>query len=131
MNMVYEKGQFSNLYYGPRLRVQTMGGLCTRDSWPLPNGFSHRLYHTSFSLSVSKKSRPVFSFIITGHSLGAAVLTMMVVDHLDNLRALSCNPNFQVRCYGYAPVACASLDLCEKYKEYINRYVCDLVARLS
>lgn len=76
------------------------------------------------------------SFIITGHSLGAgtaAILTMMVADHIDQLRELSNNPDFKVRCYGYAPVACASLDLCEKYKEYINSFVChdDLVARLS
>lgn len=80
--------------------------------------------------------RPIKSFIITGHSLGAgtaALLTMMVVDHLEELRRLSGNPDFQVHCYSYAPVASVSLDLSEKYAEYIDSFVChdDLVARLS
>ncbi|CAO3596502.1 unnamed protein product [Absidia cylindrospora] len=76
------------------------------------------------------------SFIITGHSLGAgtaSILTMMIVDHLDELRQLSNNPNFKVHCYGYAPVASVSLDLSEQYKDHIDSFVCqdDLVARLS
>ncbi|KAI8378535.1 hypothetical protein BD560DRAFT_366511 [Blakeslea trispora] len=80
--------------------------------------------------------RPVSSFIITGHSLGAgtaAVLTMMVADHIDQLRELSNNPNFKVHCYSYAPVASVSLDLSEKYKDHIDSFVCqdDLVGRLS
>lgn len=80
--------------------------------------------------------RPIKSFIITGHSLGAgtaALLTMMVADHLEELRRLSGNPDFQVHCYSYAPVASVSLDLSEKYAEYIDSFVChdDLVARLS
>ncbi|KAI8388688.1 uncharacterized protein BYT42DRAFT_560903 [Radiomyces spectabilis] len=85
----------------------------------------------------SKSSdRPISSFIITGHSLGAgaaAILTMMIVDHLDELRQLSGNPNFRIHCYSYAPVAAVSLDLAEKHKEYITSFVChdDLVARLS
>lgn len=82
------------------------------------------------------KTRPISSFIITGHSLGAgtaAVLTMMIADHIDELRQISGNPDFQVHCYSYAPVASVSLDLSEKYKEYIDSFVCqdDLVGRLS
>ncbi|CDH56116.1 hypothetical protein RO3G_11804 [Lichtheimia corymbifera JMRC:FSU:9682] len=82
------------------------------------------------------ETRPISSFIITGHSLGAgtaALITMMVADHIDELRRLSNNPNFQVHCYSYAPVASVSLDLSEKYSEYIDSFVCqdDLVARLS
>lgn len=82
------------------------------------------------------ETRPISSFIITGHSLGAgtaALITMMVADHIDELRRLSDNPNFQVHCYSYAPVASVSLDLSEKYSEYIDSFVCqdDLVARLS
>ncbi|KAI7863549.1 hypothetical protein BDF14DRAFT_1843298 [Spinellus fusiger] len=81
-------------------------------------------------------TRPISSIVITGHSLGAgtaALLTMMVADHLDELRQLSDNPNFKVHCYGYAPVASVSLDISEKYKHCIDSFVChdDLVARLS
>ncbi|KAI9023656.1 hypothetical protein CLU79DRAFT_747580 [Phycomyces nitens] len=82
------------------------------------------------------ETRPVSSLIITGHSLGAgtaALLTMMVADHIEELRELSQNPEFNVHCYSYAPVASVSLDISEKYKEYIDSFVChdDLVARLS
>lgn len=81
-------------------------------------------------------TRRISSFIITGHSLGAgtaAVLTMMIADHLDQLRELSNNPDFKVHCYSYAPVASVSQDLSEKYKDHIDSFVChdDLVARLS
>ncbi|KAI8342199.1 hypothetical protein EDC96DRAFT_449703 [Choanephora cucurbitarum] len=88
------------------------------------------------SEQTESSGRPVSSFIITGHSLGAgtaAVLTMMVADHIDQLRELSKNPNFKVHCYSYAPVASVSLDLSEKYKDHIDSFVCqdDLVGRLS
>lgn len=81
-------------------------------------------------------NRPISSFIITGHSLGAgtaAVLTMMVVDHIEQLRELSNNPDFKVHCYSYAPVASVSQDLSEKYRDHIDSFVCqdDLVGRLS
>ncbi|KAI9489486.1 hypothetical protein BDB00DRAFT_843153 [Zychaea mexicana] len=81
-------------------------------------------------------TRPISSFIITGHSLGAgtaALLTMMVLDHLPELRRLADNPNFQVHCYSYAPVASVSMNLSEKYADHIDSFVChdDLVARLS
>ncbi|KAG1378237.1 hypothetical protein G6F60_006652 [Rhizopus arrhizus] len=106
-------------------------GLLASAQW-----FFTRIIPQIFVYVREQKVKRVASFIITGHSLGAgtaAILTMMVADHIDQLRELSNNPDFKVRCYGYAPVACASLDLCEKYKEYINSFVChdDLVARLS
>lgn len=58
---------------------------------------------------------------------------MMIVDHLDQLRELSNNPDFNVHCYSYAPVASVSHDLSEKYKDHIDSFVCqdDLVGRLS
>ncbi|KAL7312382.1 hypothetical protein PS15m_008145 [Mucor circinelloides] len=76
------------------------------------------------------------SFIITGHSLGggtASLLTMMVADHIDELRDLAGNPNFEMHCYNYAPSAVSSPDLGKKYKEYIHSFVCqdDVVGRLS
>ncbi|KAI9251720.1 hypothetical protein BY458DRAFT_482112 [Sporodiniella umbellata] len=83
-----------------------------------------------------QETRRVSSLVITGHSLGAgtaAIVTMMVVDYIDQLRELSDDPEFKVKCFCYAPVASLSLDLCEKYKDYIYSFVChdDLVARLS
>ncbi|KAI8983842.1 hypothetical protein BDB01DRAFT_843157 [Pilobolus umbonatus] len=88
------------------------------------------------SEQIESKNRRISSFIITGHSLGAgtaAILTMMVADHIDQLRDLSQNPHFKVHCYSYAPVASVSLDLSEKYKNHIDSFVChdDLVGRLS
>lgn len=58
---------------------------------------------------------------------------MMVVDHIEQLRELSNNPDFNVHCYSYAPVASVSQDLSEKYKDHIDSFVCqdDLVGRLS
>ncbi|KAI7899534.1 uncharacterized protein BX663DRAFT_478497 [Cokeromyces recurvatus] len=88
------------------------------------------------SEQTERNKRRISSFIITGHSLGAgtaAILTMMVVEHLDQLRELSQNPHFRVHCYSYAPVASVSHDLSERYSDYIDSFVChdDLVARLS
>lgn len=76
------------------------------------------------------------SFIITGHSLGggsASLLTMMVVDHIQELRHLSGNPNFRVHCYSYAPVAAVTEALSDAYAEYIDSFVCqdDIVGRTS
>ncbi|KAI9289143.1 Alpha/Beta hydrolase protein, partial [Umbelopsis sp. AD052] len=76
------------------------------------------------------------SFVITGHSLGggsASLLTMMVVDHIEELRHLSGNPNFRVHCYSYAPVAAVTEALSDAYAEYIDSFVCqdDIVGRTS
>ncbi|KAI7866551.1 Alpha/Beta hydrolase protein [Spinellus fusiger] len=78
----------------------------------------------------------VSAFIITGHSLGggaASLLTMMVVDHLEELRKVSCNPNFMLRCYSYAPVALSSHQLGSLYDRFIFSFICqdDIVGRLS
>ncbi|KAI9022851.1 Alpha/Beta hydrolase protein [Phycomyces nitens] len=78
----------------------------------------------------------ISSFIITGHSLGggaASLLTMMVVDHLEELRNLSRNPTFTLRCYSYAPVALSSQQLGSQYDRYIYSFICqdDIVGRLS
>ncbi|KAI9317308.1 hypothetical protein BX666DRAFT_1944500 [Dichotomocladium elegans] len=76
------------------------------------------------------------SFIITGHSLGggaASLLTMLVADHHEELRELSKNPNFELHCYSYAPVALASCELNQKYDDYIHSFIVqdDIVGRLS
>ncbi|CEP15391.1 hypothetical protein [Parasitella parasitica] len=76
------------------------------------------------------------SFIITGHSLGggtASLLTMMVADHIDELRELAANPKFEMHCYNYAPSAVSSPDLGKKYQDFIHSFVCqdDIVGRLS
>ncbi|KAI8336513.1 hypothetical protein BC941DRAFT_471054 [Chlamydoabsidia padenii] len=95
-----------------------------------------QIFHYIHERSKQQTAPFIKSFIITGHSLGAgtaAILTMMIADHLDELRQLSNNPDFKVHCYSYAPVASVSLDLSEKYKNHIDSFVChdDLVARLS
>ncbi|KAI8100097.1 uncharacterized protein BX664DRAFT_255544 [Halteromyces radiatus] len=95
-----------------------------------------QIFHYIHERSKQKTAPYIKSFIITGHSLGAgtaAILTMMIADHIDELRQLSNNPDFKVHCYSYAPVASVSLDLSEKYKHHIDSFVChdDLVARLS
>jgi hypothetical protein len=76
------------------------------------------------------------SFIITGHSLGAgsaSLLTMMVADHIEELRHLSGNPNFRLHCYSYAPVAAVTETLSDAYIDYIDSFVCqdDIVGRTS
>lgn len=106
-------------------------GLLASAQW-----FFTRIIPQIFLYIGQQKTRHISSFIITGHSLGAgtaSILTMMVADHLDQLRELSNNPDFKVRCFAYAPVASVSLELCEKYKEFIDSFVChdDIVARLS
>jgi hypothetical protein len=95
-----------------------------------------QIFHYIHERSKQKTAPFIKSFIITGHSLGAgtaAILTMMIADHMDELRQLSNNPDFKVHCYSYAPVASVSLDLSEKYNDHIDSFVChdDLVARLS
>lgn len=76
------------------------------------------------------------SFIITGHSLGggaASLLTMLVFEHLEELRKLSNNPAFQLHCYSYAPVALSSRELNKRYDQYIHSFIVqdDVVGRLS
>lgn len=75
-------------------------------------------------------------FIITGHSLGggtASLLTMMVADHIDELRRLASNPSFDLHCFNYAPAAVSSLDLAKKYDDFIHSFVCqdDIVGKMS
>ncbi|ORZ18857.1 Alpha/Beta hydrolase protein [Absidia repens] len=75
-------------------------------------------------------------FVITGHSLGggaASLLTMMVADELETLQKLADNPDFQLRCYSYAPVALVSYELACKYDQYIHSFIVqdDIVGRLS
>lgn len=76
------------------------------------------------------------SFIITGHSLGggtASLLTMMVADHIQELRNLADNQQFNLHCYNYAPAAVSSPNLGKLYRDYITSFVCqdDVVGRLS
>ncbi|KAI9021001.1 hypothetical protein CLU79DRAFT_208354 [Phycomyces nitens] len=72
---------------------------------------------------------------IVGHSLGAAtaaILTIMLVDYLDEFRK-GTDVEFSLRCFGYAPACGLSLNLSEKYKDYIQSFVFadDVVSKLS
>jgi hypothetical protein len=76
------------------------------------------------------------SLIITGHSLGggvASLLTMMVADQIGTLRDLTNNQKFYLHCYNYAPAAVSSSNLCKKYEPYITSFVCqdDIVGKMS
>ncbi|KAG0263219.1 hypothetical protein DFQ27_001861 [Actinomortierella ambigua] len=72
---------------------------------------------------------------IVGHSLGAgtaSVLTMMLLDHEHELKALT-NKGFRIACHAYAPACCVSKDLADRYRDHIRCYVYedDIVSRLS
>ncbi|KAG0231349.1 hypothetical protein BGW41_002215 [Actinomortierella wolfii] len=72
---------------------------------------------------------------IVGHSLGAgtaSVLTMMLLDHLHELKALT-TKDFKISCHAYAPACCVSKDLADRYRDHIRCYVFedDIVSRLS
>src|SRR3954468_23477753 len=75
---------------------------------------------------------------IVGHSLGAgtaAILTMMLLDHVDEFnrgRETPLSEPFRIRCFGYAPACAVSMDLSERYRDYIESYVFadDVVSRL-
>ncbi|KAH8550853.1 hypothetical protein BGW37DRAFT_529373 [Umbelopsis sp. PMI_123] len=71
---------------------------------------------------------------IVGHSLGsgtAALLTIMLLDYIDEFRKH--NPEFEIKCFGYAPTCAMSLNLSEKYKAHIQSFVFadDIVSKLS
>ncbi|ORX54513.1 alpha/beta-hydrolase [Hesseltinella vesiculosa] len=75
-------------------------------------------------------------FVITGHSLGggcASLLTMMVSEQIHELRRLANNPDFQLQCYSYAPVALVSYELACRYDDYVQSFIVqdDIVGRLS
>ncbi|KAL0095662.1 hypothetical protein F4703DRAFT_1825992 [Phycomyces blakesleeanus] len=72
---------------------------------------------------------------IVGHSLGAAtaaILTIMLIDYLDEFRK-GTDVDFSLKCFGYAPACGLSLNLSEKYKDYIQSFVFadDVVSKLS
>lgn len=71
---------------------------------------------------------------IVGHSLGsgtAAILTIMLLDYLDEFR--KDNSEFEIKCFGYAPTCAMDLHLSEKYKNHIQSFVFadDIVSKLS
>ncbi|KAG2176612.1 hypothetical protein INT44_007276 [Umbelopsis vinacea] len=71
---------------------------------------------------------------IVGHSLGsgtAAILTIMLLDYLDEFR--KDNREFEIKCFGYAPTCAMDLHLSEKYKAHIQSFVFadDIVSKLS
>lgn len=64
---------------------------------------------------------------IVGHSLGAAtasILTMMLLDYAPEFRRGSPDDReFKIHCFGYAPACSVSLELSERYQDYIDSYV--------
>ncbi|KAG0174874.1 hypothetical protein DFQ28_006748 [Apophysomyces sp. BC1034] len=91
--------------------------------------------HVAPQLVAYSNEHSTSALYIVGHSLGAAtaaILTIMLVDYLDEFRR-DTNDKFVLKCFGYAPACCLSLELSEKYKEYIQSFVFadDIVSKLS
>ncbi|XP_077230880.1 uncharacterized protein LOC143863957 [Tasmannia lanceolata] len=64
-----------------------------------------------------------YKMVFVGHSLGsgiAALLTILVVNHLDRLGGI---PRSKIRCYAIAPARCMSLNLAVKYADVINSVI--------
>ncbi|GFY94109.1 alpha/beta-Hydrolases superfamily protein [Actinidia rufa] len=64
-----------------------------------------------------------YDMVFAGHSLGAgvaALLTMIVVNHRDQLGGI---PRNKIRCYAVAPARCMSLNLAVKYADVIYSVV--------
>ncbi|KAI8824365.1 uncharacterized protein EV422DRAFT_318078 [Fimicolochytrium jonesii] len=73
---------------------------------------------------------------VTGHSLGggvASLLTMILTSHIPELRQLSDNRKFKLKCYNYGSPPSVNAELCEEFEPYIETYINenDLVARSS
>ncbi|KAI9144450.1 Alpha/Beta hydrolase protein [Paraphysoderma sedebokerense] len=99
---------------------------------------ANRIY--SFLLSKLKSFVATYrpkKLIITGHSLGAGVssiLTILLADHESEFRRLSGHgEKFKVMGFCYAPPPTVSKDLCEAYRNHIVGVVLknDIVPRLS
>ena len=75
------------------------------------------------------------NLVLSGHSLGGAVvsvLTMMLVDHLAKFKRID-GQQVSLHTYSFAPPPVASLNLARKYSEFIDSYVLerDIICRLS
>ncbi|KAF7730870.1 hypothetical protein EC973_001388 [Apophysomyces ossiformis] len=91
--------------------------------------------HVAPQLMAYCKEHSASALYIVGHSLGAAtaaILTILLIDYLDEFRNET-SKDFVLKCFGYAPACCLSLELSEKYKEYIQSFVFadDIVSKLS
>ena len=55
---------------------------------------------------------------------------MMLLDHVSEFRH---DHKFKIHCYGYAPACSVSLELSERYKDYIESFVFadDVVSKIS
>ena len=75
------------------------------------------------------------NLVLSGHSLGGAVvsvLTMMLVDHLDKFKTKD-GRQVVLHTYSFAPPPIVSLNLARKYGEFIDSFVVehDIIGRLS
>ncbi|KAL0088372.1 hypothetical protein F4703DRAFT_1904233 [Phycomyces blakesleeanus] len=117
--------------------------VCEYEPWK--GGFVHKgmksaaawlFRHVAPQLVTYANENSVSALHIVGHSLGAAtaaILTIMLLDHIDEFPKDKEGNPFVIRCFGYAPACGLSIDLSERYKDYIQSIVFadDFVSKLS
>lgn len=69
------------------------------------------------------ESHPNYQLTFAGHSLGAGVVTLLVMVALLNHDKLGYIERRRVRCFAIAPVRCVSLNLAVRYADVINSVV--------
>ncbi|KAI9029027.1 hypothetical protein CLU79DRAFT_524787 [Phycomyces nitens] len=117
--------------------------VCEYEPWK--GGFVHKgmksaaawlFCHVAPQLVTYANENSVSALYIVGHSLGAAtaaILTIMLLDYIDEFPKDKDGNPFVIRCFGYAPACGLSIDLSEGYKDYIQSVVFadDFVSKLS
>jgi hypothetical protein len=82
------------------------------------------------------KSLKVFKIACTGHSLGAGtanLLTILLLDKIQEFKDVTRNTNFSIRGYCFAPPGLSNHALADRYVNEIDNFVMenDIVSRLS
>ena len=68
-----------------------------------------------------------YTLTFTGHSLGAGVVTLLVLVLVQNLDNLGNIDRKKIRCFAMAPARCMSLNLAVRYADIINSIVLQVV----
>ncbi|KAI9180391.1 hypothetical protein LWI28_004349 [Acer negundo] len=69
------------------------------------------------------EKNPNYTLTFTGHSLGAGVVTLLVLVLVQNLDKLGNIDRKKIRCFAMAPTRCMSLNLAVRYADIINSVV--------
>lgn len=81
------------------------------------------------------KKYPHYSLVIVGHSLGAAVATLLTIRFENEKKEIEAQIGYKLnlRCFAFAPPCSVSYDLSNNFKHIINSYIVgdDVVPRIS